>query len=363
MTFFPKSKIGRTLFNEGFDMSKKELGEVPFRISTITDPHIKQLIKDAAKTSGVPVADIVNEIKKEIATIEDLKKYSMILYETVAKDAVSQAAFKLIEKSNHKNKVKFSVPVFMELVKRIETEHEGFFPMRAPGETNYIFHIDTILVPSNKKELRRWNGTSTACASANGDFVFNVPFMQKLIDWASIENLHPQGLKYVSNGGDIPDEYAYIEFLIMHEMLHYTYGDFAEDKKFGSRYTHDDHNMAMDFRINYRLKKNGYEQLPIGLFSDHINYDRQGSYAKMVKLVHDELEKLPQPLRQKVEKITLDDHPPIGRGHKGKKKPLGVGDLVKNKDTGEIGQIERINTDGSFEVHTVKVIDNRKKKA
>jgi hypothetical protein len=73
------------------------------------------------------------------------------------------------------------------------------------------------------------------------------------------------------------------------------------------------------------LVKSGYEQIPLGLFSDSINYDRQYTYEEMVKLVHDELKKLPPPLEGKVGKTPLGGkHPPGGKpGQPG--KPGGQG--------------------------------------
>ena len=107
----------------------------------------------------------------------------------------------------------------------------------------------------------------------------------------------------------------------MHELLHYTYGDFAAGKRLG-QYTPQEHNWASDFRSNYMLVKNGYDQLPIGLFSDHINYDRQHSYDAMVKLVHEELAKLPKPLQDKFKDMSdLDEHGEPGEGKPGEGKP------------------------------------------
>ena len=376
MQFFPKSLIARAIqresivknintLTEGFDMTRKELGEVPFKSSSITDNHIKSLIKSVSKKTGVPEVAILAKMATSISQIEDFKQYSPLLYNTMSKNAVNNAAFELIEHSADTGKIKFSVPIFMKLCKMVELEHTQFFPLRAPGEANYIFHIDPILVPDRKPEKAQFNSVGTAAATEKGDFIFNTIFMQKLIDWATIEQLKPTGKKYVCNGGTIPDEYAYIEFLIMHELLHYTYGDFASGKRLG-KYSHRIHNWASDFRSNYMLVKNGYEQLPIGLFSDYINYDRQGSYDEMVKLVADELAKLPKPLKDKFEdSADMDEHPEgegeddgsdgaagDGDGDQPEYNPK-VGDVVKNNVTGELGKVTAVNEDGSVEVSPV----------
>ena len=43
-------------------------------------------------------------------------------------------------------------------------------------------------------------------------------------------------------------------------------------------------NYVGDFRINYKLVKNGMEQLPIGLYSDHINFDRYNEYEDVYNI-------------------------------------------------------------------------------
>lgn len=363
MRFSPNSRVARVLFNEAFDMSRRAVGEVPFKTSSANDPHIQDLINDAAKKMGIAPAEIMAAMKNDIDKIEEFKKYSFVLYDTIARNAVETAAFKLIEHSKKASKIKFDIPIFMKLIKMVELEHEQFFPLRAPGEANYIFHIQPILVPDEKPEKAKFNDIETAAATPDGDFIFNREFMQKLIDWANIEGLQPKGKKYKCNGGPIPDQYAYIEFVIMHELLHYSYGDFSTGTRL-SQYSRMVHNWAMDFRSNYMLVKNGYDQLPIGLFSDHINYDRQGRYDSMVKLVHDELKKLPDPLKDLFDKLSkMDDHPDsksgdndgdgAGNGDQPQYTPK-VGEVVKNNTTGELGKITAINADGSVEIEPVQ---------
>jgi hypothetical protein len=91
--------------------------------------------------------------------------------------------------------------------------------------------------------------------------------------------------------------------------MHFAYGDFNYSKQL-PQFNHKVHNWASDFRSNYDLVKNNFAQLPIGLFSDHINSDRQGSYTDMAQLVHDELKKLPPHLQKLWEKIAKIDEEP-----------------------------------------------------
>ena len=350
---------------EALVVKRAASGQVPFKHTTIQDQHIQQIIQNAAQKTGVPVADIEAYLQKHIDDIEEMKKYSYLLYDTAARNAAQDAAFELIEHSSMPHHEKFDPVIFMKLINMVQLENSQFFPLRAPGETNYIFSVSPILLPSNKKEYSHWNNVvTTAAATEKGQFLFNKPFMQKLMDFAQVEKLRPKGQKYQSNGGPIPDAYAYIEFLIMHELLHYSYGDFTAGKRL-KQYSHTIHNYASDFRSNYMLVKSGFDQLPMGLFSDHINYDRQGSYKEMVELVDAELKKMPKPLQDKFKDIAdMDQHGPQEPGEpgqpgksdkpqpKGKPKP---GDIVKDKASGKYWKVKDITADGKLD--TVEATD------
>lgn len=357
MTYSPKSKLARAL-SEAFDVRKVAVGQVPFKNTQIADAHIQQIINDASAKTGVPAVEIQKKMEAKIQKIEEMKQYSYLLYDTAARNAAQDAAFDLIEHSQKAHHTQFSPVTFMKLINMVQLEHHQFFPLRAPGETNYIFNVSPILLPSNKKEFAHWNDViSTAAATAKGQFLFNVPFMQKLMVFAEVEGLKPKGKKYVSNGGPIPDAYAYIEFLIIHELLHYTYGDFAQDKRF-PQYSPKVHNYTSDFRSNYMLVKNGYDQLPMGLFSDHINYDRQGRYKDMIELVDSELKKLPKPLQDVFLDIAnMDDHPqpppppppPQPPQPPPPPRPLQVGDIVREKKTGDFFKVTHISKEGKVD--------------
>jgi predicted metal-dependent peptidase len=121
--------------------------------------------------------------------------------------------------------------------------------------------------------------------------------------------MKPKSKKYENNGGDIPPEWCLIEFLIIHELMHYTHDDFYYTKI----YKADPNiiNWVGDFRNNYTMTKIGIEHLPIGLYNDHINYDRQKSYREMYNIVKREFDKLSDDAKKKVEKVMGemgDDH-------------------------------------------------------
>ncbi|MEN6291610.1 MAG: hypothetical protein ABFD07_06290 [Methanobacterium sp.] len=347
---------------EAFDFTKKEKGQVPFRKSSIGDPHIAAIVNEISKETGVPTATIELELNESptVKRLSEVKKYSPLLYDTLAQNAIESAAFNKIGESIKLQKmkfdtIKFDFKIFLKICELIRQEHtpppgsppeaRGLFPLKAPGEQLRINSIRPILVPTNNPDLQQFNQVTTAAATANGDFIFDKNFMQQLLNYGVVTGVKPSGAKYISNGGVIPDEYCYIEFLILHEVFHYIFGDFKSGQRY-SQYLPVAHNWASDFRSNYFLVKNGYEQLPIGLFSDDLNFDREitSSYDKLIKVVNDEMKKLPPELRQWVEdefeSDAHDDSPYVPK----------VGDIVTNHETGEVGKVRKVNNDGSIEV-------------
>jgi hypothetical protein len=103
-------------------------------------------------------------------------------------------------------------------------------------------------------------------------------------------------------------------------------------------------NWVGDFRSNYLLVKSGYDQLPMGLFNDGINYDRQDTYKEMYDLVKSEFDKLDKDQQDKVKDAMdemSDDH---GQGQ-GEGKEMGKGKPEegqpgKGKGKGEKGEGE-----------------------
>jgi len=88
---------------------------------------------------------------------------------------------------------------------------------------------------------------------------------------------------------DRPDEFGYLETVIFHEFMHF-YHDDTEYYNIKQGCNHRIMNWASDFRSNYLLTKSGFTQLPLGLYSDEINFDRQNSLDEMYEVVKKELE-------------------------------------------------------------------------
>lgn len=334
---------------EAFENRRVEKGVVPFKKSDLTAPHIDAVLKKISALKGIPLKDLHDQVDKWLKDKEiiELSKKSPILYETIAQNAIESAVFDLIEE--HKVEVKsapqFSTHMFFKLVRYIQHDHKQFFPLHNWHDEKVLFSPVYVVTPDAEAEKKdpSLSQVKTAAAYPDGKFVFYKPFMQKLLDYAHLVGLKAKGSKYKSNGGDIPDEWAYIEFLVIHEFMHYTYADFHYMKKLKA----DPQiiNWVGDFRSNYLLAKSGYAQLPMGLFSDSVNYDRQKSYKEMYKVVKDEFDKLTPPWQKKLAELLKqfsDDHvegigePGEGEPGEGGAKGKGGGGKPSDKEADDI---------------------------
>lgn len=366
---------------EAFEVKRKEKGEVPFKKSALTDPHIVAIINRISAETGVPADTIRDELAQSptIAYAAEAKKYSPILFDTMAENVVESAAFKHIQDSIRLQKIKFADVafdwrIFNKLCRLIELEHtpppgsppgtRGLFPLIPAGELRRINKILPIFVPNTSDPaMKEFNSVTTAAVYSTGEFVFNTEFMQNLLNYGAAIDVKPSGKKYVANGGTIPNEYCYIEFLILHEIFHYIFADFTTGSKY-KQYHPSALNWAMDLRSNYLLVKSGYEQLPMGLFSDDVNLDRieTSTFEKLIQVVDSEMKKLPEELQQWIDKEqSADDHPPNDSSNEEEEEDeLKVGDEVVNHETGEVSIITKLYPDGSAEVSDPIRIDKSK---
>ena len=358
------------MINEAFDNKRREFGEVKFSSTSLDDPHVKKIIDEIVSKHGIKREELIKGVEDRIKEFDDIAKKSPILYDTIKKNIVEQEIFDLMEKHKVADTApRFDVKIFSKLLRFIKIEHDQFFPLRNFIDHKYLYNPVVVLVPSNKPEHKKFNDVDTAAATPTGEFIFCKPFMQKLIDYAHIKGVTPKGKKYTGNGGEIPDEYAYIEFLIIHEFMHYTYADFHYQKKLNANPKII--NWVGDFRTNYLLVKSGFEQLPIGLFSDHVNYDRQKSYKEMYDIVKAEFDKLNKDEQQKVENMMDglgDDHnqgePNDKESSESGKNSQGSGGEPKDKkddssdgDSGVFDELDKNNEDIEKKISNGKEID------
>ena len=110
------------------------------------------------------------------------------------------------------------------------------------------------------------------------------------------------------------------------------------------------------FTTMFMLKKNKFAQLPDGMFSDAINYDRQDSYEKLCKRVQEEINKLPPHLKQFVERRT-DDHieqdPDPPDSPEGPPYQPQVGDIVNDHKNGGRGRITHVGPNGEIDIEPI----------
>ena len=277
----------------------KAIGQTSFSKSALTDPHIKKIIAHISKETGKPVKDIEKTINDNVDEFSKLHKLAPVLYHTIVINIIEGEVFKALKKVPVKNAPKFDVTLFTKLIRLVKQEHKSMFPMKNFYNHETISNPRIILLPSNDESVNnKFHGVDTACATPNGEFAFNKEFMQELLNFAHLKGLVPKSKKYKNHGGDLPPEYAYIEFLIMHEFMHYTYADFHYSKVYKADNTIS--NWVGDFRTNYDLVKNEHEQLPIGLYNDLINLDRQKNWKEMYDVIKAEFDKLPKKEQDRV---------------------------------------------------------------
>jgi predicted metal-dependent peptidase len=311
--------------------NRKATGRVS-HISSLGDAHIQAAIAYLAKTTGKTKKEIEDHLNDKVKEFEDIRKTSPILYDSIAANSHEQEIYKMLEQAKAaepKGVAAFDPITFSALVRRVKAENPSIFPLRNFFNKKPLASPRLILTPSSDPKDAAFNKIPTAAATPNGEFIFNVRFMQQIMNFAFIKKTVPKSKKYASNGGPFPDEWSAVEFLIMHEFYHYTHGDFHYGKVMGGDPTI--HNWASDFRSNYDLIKAGYDPLPIGLYNDGINYDKQTTYKEMYDIVEKEFKKLNKDQQKRVED-QLGDMGDDHSEHDSKDEPGTGGDQPSEED-------------------------------
>ena len=317
------------ILQEALSNRKAAPGSVPFSTSSLQDPWIVKSIKYISTETGIPEADIIKRVNAKVAEMTNRSKLAPALYQTMLKNAVESEVFGLIWNgvptvddtiSGLARQMGFEIPTkkvgqkpvstqfsdrtFMQLVRFIKADHDEFFPLRGFVDRRVLENEQWVILPNDN--YKQYASITTAAATPSGIFMFDRHFCQKLIDYGELKGLKGNGKKYVSQGGPIPDSYAYIEFLIMHELMHFSNDDFYYQHIIPNA-NGTIINWVGDFRSNYLLVKSGYAQLPMGLYNDAINYDRQSEYTQMYRIVEEEFNKL-NPNQQKQVQQDMDGH-------------------------------------------------------
>ena len=350
----------RSLITEADFSLRSEKGEIAFRKSKIDDPHIISAINKLSQNLGISIDDITNSIKVEMDLIEKIREYSPILADVDANNAAERAIWNIISNASpEKTRTEFDEAIFNDLENKILEENSAGSLLKSADPSlskQLLGRLSPVMLPSHLKEYEKYNYIETAAVSDKGVFFFSVPFMERLLYCGDLLDVKPPnnlpGRKYVEYGGDIPNSYCYIEFLILHEMQHFKFGDAMKSKKY-AQYGHRMNNLAQDFIINFVLTKMGYVPLPLGLFSDDLNQDRFSSYPRLLKKVKEEIDKLPAPLQTWFEQSNkTEDHGDPASSGEGSKEPWRplIDDIVLINNRGIFGRVVSVKPIDMYEI-------------
>jgi len=336
MSFIEKM-LNSNFLSEALNYRATKPGENIYEESDINSPHIQKMIDFYVKTTGQDKQSVLQKFQVDIdQTIEYLSK-APIMNKNAIENAASSQSFYLLDEIDL-DKVDYSAlgiqrkdllngDVFFDLTEAIIVENADFFPLKNPFEPRSIkpaFFIspDDLWMMSDAQLKASSQGDFTAFCTPTAQMVFNRKFSEKLALYSIITGPKSKSKKYKSNGGKFPDWYEYIEFVMVHELLHFSVGDHFYTKSQVEKITkkhpeistglaHKILNYTGDFINNHTLVNSGYAQLPIGLFSQNINYDRMKTYDEVVEAIIAEFKKL-NPDEQKdmsdeMEK-QMDDH-------------------------------------------------------
>lgn len=317
----------------GLDYGHNKKGSTNFTKSDGSEAYIQEIIEKYASTKGITTVEAQKIFDTKLEKFKINMEKSIKLNGTMLNNIGETVAFDLLEETPVDG-IKFSKRIFQELFQEVKSEVPEFYPLSNSFEPK---RIEPTIWYSPDKLAPEFNDVGTAACTPDAKLIFNVPFMEKLMKFASIKGIKANpnklhGKKYVSQGGNIPDEYLYCEFVLLHEIMHYGNGDFYFEKAY--KLNGNIVNYVGDFVTNYNLVKSGYAQLPIGLFNDDINYDRFNSYQQMYDVVEAELKKLsPKDQKDVMDQMDKmgDEMPKNGEGSDPNQTP-------QQKQQGQPGQ-------------------------
>ena len=266
--------------------------------SDINSPIVQAIIRAVSESTGELISDIQKEIENEHAKSKS-KVTGYKLAEGTIENIFESASFDQLSKIDH-DKIgipKFSKKIFFELMFLIRKSNRAYSPLINVWQPKGIAVPDVVFVP-DPLEDKTSNSVTTAACTANAKLIFNIDFCNKLIAHAFLKNERvkahsPSSLWYVSYGGTIPDYYCYIDFLIRHELDHYSFGDHFYVKEtlpyLKAKYpelTEKEHyylsNIVGDFIINHKKLQMGMPQIPMGIFSQKYNLSNYKSYSALM---------------------------------------------------------------------------------
>ena len=302
-----------------------------FTTADLNTPYVENAIKLISNGTGESITEIVKQakdyIKEQISNETGVDGFDKIDRQNYIEGFLFD---KLHVESTDRT---VSRTELKEMFKWIIAANRALFILIDPI-TGKRVQITIHLTPTAAfvKQPDWMKDVETAAATASGEIVFNTDFARRLIKYAEVKGIKANGKMYKSNGGNIPDSYAYIEFLILHEIYHIVNADhFYQSITPGM--TGKKQNYLGDYIINYNLVKKGYSQLPIGLMSDKYNYDNYGSMKELQRVFLEDSKKLNKEKEEKMDN-QMDDH--LDKDNKPQNKKGGEpGGEPQNKKGGE----------------------------
>lgn len=274
-------------------------GVVKFAKTSLQDEYIRNGIKICAEWFGVDETVVEAHIAKRVNDVKQYMSGSPKLFAQIADNQVESALFQIFWdyqipvpgafsiKSHSVAFKRFTMMIVNSLRMRFGLDKDRGYLKQRPLKSPGIFHYSRVEGP----DFREGESVSTAyCKGTTGSYHFDLEFSQALLNFGKLKGIKPFGKIFKNRGGIVPDEFGYLETVIFHEFMHY-YHDDTEYYNIKQGCVHKIMNWASDFRSNYLLTKSGFMQLPIGLYSDEINFDRQQSLDEMYETVKAELEK------------------------------------------------------------------------
>lgn len=322
-------------FSEYFGMlgeaKASRSGPVKLKVSSIDDPGIQRVIAVYAKDKGISVTDATAFFA---AKVQDyVNNANGAMNKNARENACESVAFDLIGELDLNNadigvdrEDLLDRDYFFDLTQFVIGENSSMFPLKNPYErksvTPYFYiwpdHGPMIKKDSVKKAAAQ---AQTAFCTPEAEMVYARKFCEELAVAAILLGAKSDSKKYKSNGGEIPDWYCYLEFVMLHELLHFVYGDhFFSERRVKrikekhpkvARHAHQILNFVGDFIINWQLVKKGYVQLPLGLFSEDLNHDKYDSPEELIDFVAEEFGKMTEQQQNDTSEQmsdSMDDH-------------------------------------------------------
>lgn len=292
----------KKFINEVTISTKK--ADVQFSVADIDTPFVKDMMAEIANRTGKSYDDVVKEVTEKDAKMRANLEGPDRLFKVQKMNSVESVLFGMLPNSTAD---KLDERTFNYMFKAIIAKNKTFLKIedRITGK-RVRFNVILTPQPPFVKQPNWVKGVTTAAASPEGDVVFNKDFANKLIAYATVKGVKAKGSMYVSNGGTVPDSYAYIEFLILHEIYHIIHADHFQQSRTPGM-TPKLQNYLGDYITDYNLVKAGYTQLPIGLFSNDYNFDKFKTMVDMQKAIIEDFKDIQQDQEKQMDD-QMDDH-------------------------------------------------------